>query len=98
MKAYNVNCVRTSHYPPDPLMMALCDVYGLYVVDEADIETHGCFVKNIDLISNDPQWEPHYLDRVQALYERDKITYLWRCGPWGTRRAVSKILTPVMPI
>ncbi len=83
MKAYNVNCVRTSHYPPDPLMMVLCDVYGLYVVDEADIETHGCFVKNIDLISDDPKWESHYLDRVQALYERDKnhvSVAMWSMG------------------
>lgn len=45
MKAYHVNCVRTSHYPPDSLMLTMCDVYGLYVVDEADLETHGCFVK-----------------------------------------------------
>ena len=83
MKAYNVNCVRTSHYPPDPILMALCDAYGLYVVDEADIETHGCFVKNIDLISDDPKWESHYLDRIGALYERDKnhvSVAMWSMG------------------
>lgn len=72
MKEFNVNCVRTSHYPPDPVMITMCDMYGIYVVDEADIETHGCFVRNIDLISNDPKWESHYIDRVAALYERDK--------------------------
>ena len=40
-KEYNVNCVRTSHYPPDPAFIELCDEYGIYVVDEADIEAHG---------------------------------------------------------
>ena len=83
MKEYNVNCVRTSHYPPDPILMTMCDLYGIYVVDEADIETHGCFVKNIDLISDDPKWESHYMDRVQALYERDKnhvSVVMWSMG------------------
>ena len=83
MKKYNVNCVRTSHYPPDPLFITMCDMYGIYVVDEADIETHGCFVKNIDLISDDPKWEKHYLDRVEALFERDKnhpCIVMWSMG------------------
>lgn len=83
MKAYNVNCVRTSHYPPDPIFITMCDVCGIYVVDEADIETHGCFVRNIDLISNDPKWENHYLDRIEALYERDKnhaSVVMWSMG------------------
>ncbi|MGN1443011.1 MAG: glycoside hydrolase family 2 TIM barrel-domain containing protein, partial [Acutalibacteraceae bacterium] len=83
MKAYNVNCVRTSHYPPDPLFITMCDVYGIYVVDEADIETHGCFIKNMDLISDDPKWEKHYLDRVEALFERDKnhpSIVMWSMG------------------
>ncbi|MGN0523403.1 MAG: glycoside hydrolase family 2 TIM barrel-domain containing protein [Eubacterium sp.] len=83
MKDYNVNCVRTSHYPPDPIFITMCDMYGIYVVDEADIETHGCFIKNIDLISNDPKWEKHYVDRVEALYERDKnhpCIVMWSMG------------------
>ncbi|MGN1202613.1 MAG: glycoside hydrolase family 2 TIM barrel-domain containing protein, partial [Eubacterium sp.] len=83
MKEYNVNCIRTSHYPPDPLMITMCDMYGIYVVDEADIETHGCFIKNIDLISNDPKWEKHYIDRVEALFERDKnhpCIVMWSMG------------------
>ncbi|MGN0457799.1 MAG: glycoside hydrolase family 2 TIM barrel-domain containing protein [Eubacterium sp.] len=83
MKAYNVNCVRTSHYPPDPLFITMCDMYGIYVVDEADIETHGCFVRNIDLISDNPKWEKHYIDRVKALYERDKnhpCIVMWSMG------------------
>ena len=45
MKAHNVNAVRTSHYPPDPRFLSLCDEYGLYVIDECDLETHG-FVKS----------------------------------------------------
>ncbi|MCD7723015.1 MAG: hypothetical protein LUH82_03575 [Clostridiales bacterium] len=73
MKEYNVNCVRTSHYPPDPLFLALCDEYGIYVVDEADIETHGMSaLGNINALSNDPSWREHYLDRVMRMYERDK--------------------------
>lgn len=84
MKDYNVNCVRTSHYPADPLFMTLCSVYGLYVVDEADIETHGMFIKgNIDALSDNPKWEKHYLDRVEALYERDKnnsSVVMWSLG------------------
>ncbi|MGN0499574.1 MAG: glycoside hydrolase family 2 TIM barrel-domain containing protein, partial [Ruminococcus sp.] len=43
MKEYNCNAVRTSHYPPDPVFLTMCDMYGLYVVDEADIETHGFY-------------------------------------------------------
>lgn len=42
VKQYNANCIRTSHYPPDPTFLDLCDEYGIYVIDEADIETHGC--------------------------------------------------------
>lgn len=84
MKEYNVNCVRTSHYPPDPIFVTLCDVYGIYVVDEADIETHGTFITgNSDLISDDPKWEKHYLDRVSALFERDKnhvSIVMWSMG------------------
>ncbi len=83
MKEYNVNCVRTSHYPPDPIFVTMCDMYGIYVVDEADIETHGCFVRNIDLISNNPKWEKHYIDRVSALFERDKnnpCIVMWSLG------------------
>lgn len=87
MKEFNVNTVRTSHYPPDPMFLIYCDIYGLYVVDEADIETHGCDAGEgkhaIDQISHDPRWEGHYLDRVSRMYERDKnhpsIT-MWSLG------------------
>lgn len=88
MKEYNCNAVRTSHYPPDPIFLTMCDMYGLYVVDEADIETHGFYAVphstyNPNRLSNDITWASHYLDRVQRMYERDKnhpsIT-MWSLG------------------
>ena len=83
-KDYNVNCVRTSHYPPDPTFIDLCDEYGIYVVDEADIEAHGvCEIHRPNLISNNLQWKEHYWDRVSRMYQRDKnhpsIT-MWSLG------------------
>ena len=88
MKAYNCNAVRTSHYPPDPAFLTMCDMYGLYVVDEADIETHGFYAVphttyNPNRLSNDTRWTMHYLDRVKRMYGRDKnhpsIT-MWSLG------------------
>ena len=88
MKEYNCNAVRTSHYPPDPVFLTMCDIYGLYVVDEADIETHGFYAVphstyNPNRLSNDIKWASHYLDRVKRMYERDKnhpsIT-MWSLG------------------
>lgn len=90
MKEFNCNSVRTSHYPPDPVFIELCDEYGLYVIDEADIETHGT-QQDLDLkptltpniISNDKVWLPAMRDRVIRLYHRDKnhasIT-MWSLG------------------
>ncbi|MCR5484228.1 MAG: serine hydrolase [Clostridiales bacterium] len=86
MKLFNVNGVRTSHYPPDPQFMTLCDIYGLYVVDEADIETHGCGVEpinDINAISHSIKWLPRYIDRVSRMYERDKnhpSVTMWSLG------------------
>ena len=86
MKSLNVNGVRTSHYPPDPQFVILCDIYGLYVIDEADIETHGCGCEphnNIDLISHDLKWAPRYLDRVKRMYMRDRSragVIMWSLG------------------
>ena len=86
MKQFNVNTVRTSHYPPDPQFLTLCDLYGLYVVDEADIETHGCGCdphNNMDLTSHDPAWAPRYLDRVRRMYMRDRShpsVTMWSLG------------------
>ncbi len=85
MKEYNVNCVRTSHYPPDPFLLELCDHYGLYVVDEADIETHGLYSLGCeeDIISHDLKWAPRYTDRVRRMYYRDRThpsIIMWSLG------------------
>lgn len=72
MKKLNVNAVRHSHYPPDPYWMELCDKYGLYVIDEANIESHG---RGYDLrytFANDPEWKVPHMDRITRMYERDK--------------------------
>ena len=85
MKEYNVNSVRTSHYPPDPYFLILCDIYGLYVVDEADIETHGLgeLCDNVSAISSDLKWRYHYIDRVMRMYRRDRnrvSVTMWSLG------------------
>ncbi|MGN0447854.1 MAG: glycoside hydrolase family 2 TIM barrel-domain containing protein [Acutalibacteraceae bacterium] len=90
MKEFNCNAVRTSHYPSDPMFIELCDQYGLYVIDEADIETHGTqttldnkYTNKPNVISNGKLWRGHYLDRVKRMYQRDKnhpsIT-MWSLG------------------
>lgn len=73
IKAHNANCIRTSHYPNDPRFYDLCDQYGIYVVDEADLECHGFErVGNWHQVSEDPAWKEAYVDRAVRLYERDK--------------------------
>lgn len=68
MKQFNFNAVRTAHYPNDPYFLDLCDEYGLYVMDEANIETHGIGAR----LANDPEWGPAMLQRVTRMAERDK--------------------------
>lgn len=84
MKRHNVNAVRTSHYPPDPRFLDLCDELGLYVIDECDIETHGFeFGKWQGNPSDDPLWEQAYVDRMQRMVERDKnhpCVVMWSLG------------------
>ncbi len=76
-KDFNMDMIRTSHYPPDPLLLELADEYGLYIVDENDLETHGTFAHQLpatyNTISHNPKWESHYIDRITRLYQRDKI-------------------------
>lgn len=90
MKQHNVNCVRTSHYPNDPRFYELCDEMGLYVIDEADMETHGCsYVGSCDVMMNMPFYHDAILDREIRLVERDKnfsSIILWSEGNesgWG---------------
>jgi beta-galactosidase len=84
MKQHNVNAVRTSHYPPHPDFLDLCDQYGLYVVAECDLETHGfAFVDWRCNPSDDPRWQPALLDRMQRTVERDKnhpSIVMWSLG------------------
>ncbi len=68
MKQLNFNAVRTSHYPNDPTWYDLCDEYGLYVVDEANLETHGIGART----SKDPAWASAYLERFTRMILRDK--------------------------
>ncbi|HKS98816.1 MAG TPA: glycoside hydrolase family 2 TIM barrel-domain containing protein, partial [Rugosimonospora sp.] len=84
MKRHNVNAVRTSHYPPPPAWLDLCDELGLWVVDECDLETHG--FSDLDWRGNpaaDPAWTPALLDRMRRMVERDKnhpSVILWSLG------------------
>lgn len=86
-KAYNIDTMRMSHYPPDPYLLELCDEYGIYVVDETDLETHGTYSQTLppsyNRISNDPKWAAHFVDRVSRMYQRDKMhpsVVLWSLG------------------
>ena len=70
MKQHNINAVRTSHYPNDPVWYELCDKYGLYVMDEANIESHE--LHHTDILTNDPDWLDAHLDRGMSMVHRDK--------------------------
>ena len=70
MKQLNINAVRTCHYPNDPLWYSLCDRYGLYVIDEANIESHGMGYKETTL-AKDPQFEYAHMERTRRMVERD---------------------------
>jgi beta-galactosidase/beta-glucuronidase len=84
MKQHNINTVRTSHYPPDPRWLDLCDRYGLYVIDEADLETHGFGITgNLSQLAQDPEWKEAFLDRAERMVERDKnhpSIIIWSLG------------------
>lgn len=79
MKEFNINAVRMSHYPNDPYLYELADKYGLYVMDEANTESHGLGASNqggsydpANHIVNDPKWKAAYIDRISNMYERSK--------------------------
>lgn len=72
MKSLNFNAVRTSHYPNDPYFYELCDKYGLYVMDEANLESHGMHYDPARTLANDPEWEAAHLIRIKRMVERDK--------------------------
>jgi len=72
MKEHNVNAVRTCHYPNDPRWYELCDQYGLYLYDEANIESHGYGYKPENTLANKPEWKAAHVSRVLNMVERDK--------------------------
>ncbi len=84
MKQHNINAVRTSHYPDDPRFLELCDRYGLWVIDEADLECHGMQIAgDWDRLSNDPAWRAAYIERMERMVERDKnhpSVIIWSLG------------------
>jgi beta-galactosidase len=94
MKRHNVNAVRTSHYPPHPAFLDLCDEYGLWVIDECDLETHGFTEQGWrDNPVDDDRWTPALLDRAARMVERDKnhpSVVLWSLGnEAGTGRGLT---------
>lgn len=91
MKELNINAIRTSHYPPQPAFIELCDELGFYVIDEADIETHGIanrscnwqYDKSEMWPCQNPAWKNAFLDRAERLFERDKnhtCVVMWSLG------------------
>lgn len=90
MKRHNINAIRTCHYPNDSALYGLCDVYGLYLIDETNMETHGSWDPvlrggdySLVIPGDKPQWEAAMLDRVNSIYQRDKnhpAILIWSCG------------------
>lgn len=94
MKQHNINAVRTSHYPPHPDFLGLCDELGLWVVDECDLETHGFTEQDWrDNPVDDERWTPALLDRAARMVERDKnhpSVVIWSLGnECGTGRGLT---------
>ena len=82
MKQHNINTVRNSHYPAHPYWYQLCDRYGLYVIDEANIESHGMGYGPASL-AKDSTWLPAHIDRTRRMYERSKnhpSVVIWSLG------------------
>ncbi|MFD0697479.1 glycoside hydrolase family 2 TIM barrel-domain containing protein [Paenibacillus sp. GCM10027628] len=88
MKKYNINAVRTSHYPNHPLWYELCDEYGLYVIDETNLETHGLWsygqeAEGETVPGSKPEWTDAVLDRCNSMLQRDKnhpSIVIWSLG------------------
>ncbi|MEA1885845.1 MAG: glycoside hydrolase family 2 TIM barrel-domain containing protein, partial [Bacteroidota bacterium] len=83
MKSHNINAVRTSHYPQPELWYELCDRYGLYLIDEANIESHGIGYNKDVTLAHKPEWAEAHLDRAVRMVERDKnhpSVIIWSMG------------------
>lgn len=108
MKQLNVNSVRTSHYPNDPYFYELCDKYGLYVMDEANVETHGMGYRPEKTLATDPLWEEAHTMRIRRMMQRDKnypSIIIWSLGNeagngWNFYQAykMAKGLDPSRPV
>lgn len=80
MKRFNINCVRTSHYPNNPYWYELCDKYGMYVMNEANVENHG---PHTGFFANNSTWASSFMDRITRMVERDKnyaCIFSWSLG------------------
>ncbi|MFY9152842.1 MAG: glycoside hydrolase family 2 TIM barrel-domain containing protein [Prolixibacteraceae bacterium] len=85
LKQANINMVRTSHYPNDPSFYELCDEYGLYVMDEANQESHGYGIGNT-IVGDNPEWKKAHVSRAVSMVERDKnhaCVIMWSLGNEG---------------
>lgn len=88
LKQHNINAVRTSHYPNCTRWYELCDEYGIYMIDETNLETHGTWLYGVDssdiaIPGDKPEWLGAVLDRVQSMVHRDKnhpAVIIWSCG------------------
>ena len=96
MKKLNINCIRTSHYPPSPCFLEMCDEMGFYVVLEADLETHGFScrygnervrcgfdMESMDWVCQKPEWKQEFVERMERAVERDKnhpSIFMWSTG------------------
>ena len=89
MKQHNINAVRTSHYPNESLWYRLCDIYGIYLIDETNLESHGSWQKmgecepSWNVPGSRPEWKEAVLDREKSMFERDKnhpSVLIWSCG------------------
>ncbi|MDO3694668.1 glycoside hydrolase family 2 TIM barrel-domain containing protein [Wenyingzhuangia sp. chi5] len=83
LKEFNMNAVRMSHYPNDEYFYDLCDKYGIYLVDEANLESHGMGYDFTRTLGNKPDWEKAHLQRIQRMVERDKnhpSIIIWSMG------------------
>lgn len=82
-KEYNINAVRTCHYPNDPYWYELCDEYGIYVIDEANIESHGMGYNLTRTLANNPEWLKAHMKRTERMIKRDKnhpSVVIWSLG------------------
>lgn len=105
MKRFNITALRMSHYPNDPRMYDLCDKYGIYVIDEANVESHGA---NDKLPKSSDDWRPACVERMTAMVQRDKnhpCVCLWSLGNeagsgdvFGSERNVAHWADPTRPV